>query len=361
MTTQSNVQLYFNATQSGDFCFNTAQQLNRGDVIQITRSENFVTRTGHDTVRVLEFTILQRCSIVLPSVKSDGEETFHQIDVGTQRRNRVLYWILNYNDLQNIVQRSNIVQQVRQILVQNNAIEIDTPILQPLYGGAFAQPFTTHYNAQDRDVFLRISPELYLKRMIVAGLPFVFEIARCFRNEGVDRIHNPEFTLLEFYQVNRDWQWGMEFCQTIVSSVLNTTTPFHVIDYNEALRQHGHDPSTMSAAQMDHAFSQIESTFIEPTFVTGHSVEMSPLAYSSNGVTAERFELYINGMEIANGYTEQNDAVVQRERMPNIDEDYLTALSYGMPMTCGVGIGIDRLVMLAVQRSHIADVIPFPA
>lgn len=330
MNVQSGMQIYFNATESGDFSL--AQTLSRGDVIEILRYEDFITRMGEPTWRIFEFRIVARCNASIPLVVEAEDVQYNQIGIDLQRRNRVLNWLINYNDLMSVRQRALIVQQIRRILEDDGAIEIETPILQPLYGGASARPFVTEHNALDRSFYLRISPELYLKRMIVAGLPFVYEFARCFRNEGIDRSHNPEFTLLEFYQVNRNWQWGMQYVEQIVSAVLNLQTPFRQFDYRTALLDRGYDVDNLSIDEMDNAFSNVERELIEPCFVINHPSSISPLAYSADGVVAQRFELYVNGMEITNGYTEQNNATVQRQRMTemnNVDEDYINALEYG--------------------------------
>src|SRR6266403_587456 len=361
MNLQNDQQIYLNAGTTNNF--ELVRTLNRGDIIRITSYEDFITRTGEPTWRIFDFELITRCPHNLPLVVSNDEATFGQVGTDIQRRNRVLNWIVNPTSLNVVRERSRIVRTLRNYLESNDAIEVETPILQPQYGGASARPFITNHNTLDRNFYLRISPELYLKRLIVGGLPFVYEISRCFRNEGIDRNHNPEFTLLEFYRLDSDWTWGIEFTERIVSEILNITTPFRRINFIDSLREIGIDINGLTVEQLDDLFSErIEPSLTEPTFVCGHPSEMSPLAFSVDGI-AERFELYINGMEIANGYTEQNDAVVQRqmmERMNNVDEDYLQALSYGMPQTFGVGIGIDRLIMLALNYRNISDVITFP-
>lgn len=362
MNLQNGQQIYLNAGTTNNF--ELVRTLNRGDIIRIISHEDFITRTGEPTWRIFDFELISRCPHNIPLVVSNDEETFGQVGAEIQRGNRVLNWIANPTSLNVIRERSSIVRTLRNCLESNGAIEIETPILQPNYGGAAARPFLTNHNTLDRNFYLRISPELYLKRIIIGGLPFVYEISRCFRNEGIDRNHNPEFTLLEFYRIDSNWVWGLEFTERIVSDILNITVPFRRINFIDSLTEIGVDINGLTSEQLDELFSErIEPSLIEPTFVCGHPSEMSPLAYSVNGI-AERFELYVNGMEIANGYTEQNDATVQREmmeRMGNVDEDYLQALSYGMPQTCGVGIGIDRLVMLALNQRNIADVITFPS
>jgi lysyl-tRNA synthetase class 2 len=362
MNLQNGQQIYFNAGTTSNF--DLARTLNRGDIIRIISHEDFVTRTGEPTWRIFHFEIITRCPHNLPLVLSNDDATFGQVGTEIQRGNRVLNWIINPSSINIVRERSTIVRTLRNYLESNHAIEVETPILQPNYGGGSARPFITNHHVLDRNFYLRISPELYLKRMIIGGLPFVYEISRCFRNEGIDRSHNPEFTLLEFYRVDSNWLWGIDFTERIISQILNIVIPFRRINFVDSLREIGINTDGLNADQLDRIFSErIEPSLVEPTFVCGHPSVMSPLAYSVNGIS-ERFELYINGMEIANGYTEQNDATVQRdmmERIGNVDEDYLQALSYGMPQTCGVGIGIDRLVMIALNQRNISDVISFPS
>jgi len=358
---QSGQQLYFSISVTENF--DVAQTLRRGDIIQLNRFEEFNTRTGEHTLRIFNFEVLTRCQGEIPLIVADEERTYNLIGVDIQRQNRVLNLIANPSALNILRERSRIITKIRHQLEDAGSMEVETPILHTKYGGASADPFITHHNTLDRDLFLRISPELYLKRLIVGGLEFIYEISRCFRNEGIDRYHNPEFTLLEFYRGNSDWNWGIEFTEQLVSSILNIDIPFVRINYLESIQELGYDTNILLPNELDEIFSnEIEPYLTVPTFVCGHPISISPLAYSSDGTSAERFELYIGGMEIANGYSEQNNSTLQREAMENlgnVDEEYLQALSYGMVHTCGVGIGIDRLVMLATDSGNIRDVISF--
>ncbi len=362
MNLQSGQQIYLSANDTQNFAEVT--DIRRGDIIRLVRHEGFTTKTGEYTLRVFEYEVLVRCTQDIPLIVSDEDRTYNLLGSDLQRSNRVLNWLSNPASLNIIRERSRIISLLRRELEDNGAMEMETPILHPQYGGASANPFVTNHNSLDMDCYLRISPELYLKRLIIGGMEFIYEISRCFRNEGIDRSHNPEFTLLEFYRIDRDWNWGMEFTESMVSRILNIEEPFDRINYLDSIQSLGFDTSSMTPDELDDVFSaRIEPTLIRPTFVCRHPINISPLAYSTDGIVADRFELYINGMEIANGYTEQNDASVQRLRMEeigNVDEDYLSALSYGMPQTCGVGIGIDRLVMIATNTSNIRDVITFP-
>lgn len=363
MNLQSGQQIYLSANDTQNFA-DTVTEIRRGDIVRLVRYEGFTTKTGEYTLRVFEIEVLVRCTQDIPLIVSDEERTYNLLGSDLQRGNRVLNWISNPTSLNLVRERSRIISSIRRILENDGAMEMETPILHPQYGGAAANPFVTRHNSMDMDCYLRISPELYLKRLIIGGLDYIYEISRCFRNEGIDRSHNPEFTLLEFYRIDRNWVWGMEFTENMIRGILNIEEAFDRIDYLESIRNLGHDIDALSANELDEIFStHIEPSLIRPTFVCRHPVNISPLAYSTDGIVADRFELYINGMEIANGYTEQNDAVVQRlrmEEMGNVDEDYLNALSYGMPQTCGVGIGLDRLVMLATNNVNIRDVISFP-
>jgi lysyl-tRNA synthetase class 2 len=363
MNLQSGQQIYLSMSDTQNFA-ETVTEIRRGDIVRLVRYEGFTTKTGEYTLRVFEIEVLVRCTQDIPLIVSDEDRTYNLLGSDLQRSNRVLNWISNPTSLNLVRERSRIISSIRRVLENDGAMEMETPILHPQYGGAAANPFITRHNSMDMDCYLRISPELYLKRLIIGGLDYIYEISRCFRNEGIDRSHNPEFTLLEFYRIDRDWIWGMEFTENMIRGILNIEENFDRIDYLESIRNLGHDIENLSANELDEIFStHIEPTLIRPTFVCRHPVNISPLAYSTDGIVADRFELYINGMEIANGYTEQNDAVVQRlrmEEMGNVDEDYLNALSYGMPQTCGVGIGLDRLIMLATNNVNIRDVISFP-
>ncbi len=363
MNIQNGQQIYLSKTDTQNFA-EIVTTIRRGDIVRLVRYEGFTTKTGEYTLRIFEIEILVRCTQDIPLIVSNDERTYNLLGSDLQRSNRVLNWISNPSSLNIVRERSRIVSSIRRILEDDGALEMETPILHPQYGGANAEPFITRHNSLDMNCYLRISPELYLKRLIIGGLDYIYEISRCFRNEGIDRSHSPEFTLLEFYRIDRDWVWGMEFTEHLIRSVLNIEYSFNRIDYLESIRSLGYSIENLTPNELDDIFStRIEPSLIEPTFVCRHPINISPLAYSTDNVVADRFELYINGMEIANGYTEQNDANVQRlrmEEMGNLDEDYLSALSYGMSQTCGVGIGIDRLIMLATNNVNIREVITFP-
>jgi lysyl-tRNA synthetase class 2 len=313
------------------------------------------------------------------------------------------------------VKRSKLINSIRDFLNDAGALEVDTPVLQSIPGGAAARPFITHHNALDVPFYLRIANELYLKRLIVGGFDWVYEFSRNFRNEGMDRTHNPEFTILEFYVAYKDYNWMMETTEKLLEKAALDVTgstelavgdksisfkaPFRRITIFEAIQEHtGFDVSRMNEEQLrsvckqlnisvdpnigkgkliDEIFSEkCEHHYIQPTFITDYPVEMSPLTkkHRDKQGLVERFELMINGKEIANAYTELNDPLDQRERFEEqarlmergdeeamfIDHDFLRALEYGMPPTAGIGIGIDRLCMLLTNQPSIQDVLLFP-
>jgi lysyl-tRNA synthetase class 2 len=385
----------------------------------------FRTQTGEVSLKAIEMVLLSKSLKPLPIVKRDEEGNEHGAFTSQEARYRQRYVDLIVNPDVKVVfrKRAQIVNAIRESLIATNFLEVETPILQPIHGGAAARPFITHHNKLDMDLYLRIANELYLKRLIVGGFPRVFEFAKDFRNEGMSRFHNPEFTQVELYAAYKDYMWMMDICERLIQNVAEkvgggkTYGPNEVNfnfkferetfagaiasrtgrfiynmstdDIREMCKEHGiHVDVSMGRGKLlDELFGEIvEPTLIQPTFIYDYPIEMSPLAKENmrpietggglvygNG-TAERFELFINGKEIANAYSEQNDPIVQRERFEEqlrlagagddeamaLDEDFLRALEYGMPPTAGLGIGIDRLVMILTEQNSIQDVLLFP-
>ncbi|MDQ2718156.1 MAG: lysine--tRNA ligase [Bacteroidota bacterium] len=386
-----------------------------GDIIGV-KGYVFTTKTGETSIHVSEFKILSKSLKPLPVVKEKEGETFDEVtDAEFRYRQRYADLIVNPHVKETFIKRTKMINAIREFLNERGALEVDTPVLQNIPGGAAARPFKTHHNALDVPFYLRIANELYLKRLIVGGFEWVYEFSRNFRNEGMDRTHNPEFTVLEFYVAYKDYLWMMETTEhllEITALAVNGTTkvlsgekeidfkaPYKRIsmydaikeytgidvsdkdenDLREACQQLGiHADKTMGKGKLiDEIFSEkCEAHFIQPTFIIDHPVEMSPLTkkHRSKPGLVERFELIVNGKEIANAYTELNDPIEQRERFEEqsqlmargddeamfIDYDFLRALEYGMPPTSGIGFGIDRLVMLFTNQSSIQDVLFFP-
>lgn len=390
--------------------------LDIGDFVGI---EGFVfrTRTGEITVHATSFTLLCKSLRPLPIVKTDAEGNVYDAFVDPELRHRMRYvdLVVNAGIRETFIQRTKMVNSIREFLNSRGALEVDTPVLQNIPGGATARPFTTHHNALDIPMYLRIANELYLKRLVVGGFDWVYEFSRNFRNEGMDRTHNPEFTILEFYVAYKDYNWMMETTEQLLEKValdLHGTTevpmgdqvlsfkaPFQRIGILDAIKEHtGFDlygmdeaamrdvcrqlhievDNTMGVGKMvDEIFSEkCEKLYTQPTFITDYPVEMSPLTkrHRSKPGLVERFELMINGKEVANAYSELNDPIDQRERFEEqvalkdrgdeeamfIDHDFLRALEFGMPPTAGIGIGIDRLAMLMTNQSTIQEVLFFP-
>ncbi|PKL66106.1 MAG: lysine--tRNA ligase [Methanomicrobiales archaeon HGW-Methanomicrobiales-3] len=405
------IQLYIRKNDLGDEQFDLFNQyIERGDIIGVT-GHVFRTKLGEITIWVDSFVLLTKAVCSLP-------EKFHGLkDVEKRYRQRYVDLIVNDENRQTFRNRSRIISLLRRYLDDNGFLEFETPILQPVYGGANARPFTTYHNFLDQKLFLRIAPELYLKRLVVGGFEKVFEISRNFRNEGVDADHNPEFTMVEIYWVYRDFSDMMALCENIVCSIidqvhgkyelpfgettLNFTAPWKKLSMEDAVKEmagidifahpvevlkklaHEHkieDPDkTRNQREYLIAFFEalVEEKLIQPTFIYDYPVENSPLAKrhrTKEGFT-ERFELFIAGMEVGNGFSELNDPVDQKERFEAQDEkrrlgdveaqmidyDFINAIGYGMPPTGGVGIGIDRLVMLLTNNNSIKEVILFPS
>lgn len=386
-----------------------------GDIIGI-RGYGFITKTGETSVHVTELTLLSKSLRPLPIVKEAEGQTFDAVtDPEFKYRQRYADLIINPAVKETFLKRTKLINSIREFLNTHGAIEVDTPVLQSIPGGAAARPFITHHNALDIPLYLRIANELYLKRLIVGGFDWVYEFSRNFRNEGMDRTHNPEFTILEFYTAYKDYFWMMETTEQLLEKaaldVCNTTdvivgsntisfkAPFKRISIFDAIQEHtGIDVSKMNEEQLRSVCKQLhisadnsmgkgklidaifgekcEKNYIQPTFIIDYPVEMSPLTkkHRDKQGLVERFELMINGKEIANAYSELNDPIDQRERFEEqvklsergddeamfIDYDFLRALEYGMPPTSGIGFGVDRLCMLLTNQASIQDVLLFP-
>jgi lysyl-tRNA synthetase class 2 len=389
--------------------------LDIGDIIGI-KGYVFTTKTGETSVHVREFTLLSKALRPLPIVKEKDGEAFDEVtDPEFRYRQRYADLIVNPGVKEVFVKRTKFINAVRSFLNERGALEVDTPVLQTIPGGAAARPFITHHNALDVPMYMRIANELYLKRLIVGGFEWVYEFSRNFRNEGMDRTHNPEFTVLEFYVAYKDYEWMMDTTEQLLEkaaiAVNGTSTctvggkeisfkaPFRRVTMFEAIKEHtGFDISEMDENGIREVCQQLglhadqkwgkgklideifgekcEHHYIQPTFITDYPVEMSPLTkkHRSKPGLVERFELMVNGKEIANAYSELNDPIEQRERFEEqvklmergddeamfIDHDFLRALEYGMPPTSGIGFGIDRICMLLTDQHSIQDVLFFP-
>lgn len=416
------IQIYFNRDEicKGDdkSQYNEVYKklLDIGDIIGI-EGKLFTTKVGQETVQVSSFTILNKSLRPLPLPKIDGEGNIYDAfnDSESRYRQRYVDLIVNPNVKNTFIKRSKITSIIREFLTEKGYLEVETPILQPIPGGAAARPFVTHHNALNTKLYLRIANELYLKRLIVGGFEGVFEFAKDFRNEGMDRTHNPEFTVMELYVAYKDYFWMMETTEKLLEKItleINQNTflqvgdkkidfksPYPRVPILEAIKTHtGIDISQMDENEVrevaknleievdetmghgkliDQIFgSKCEHHYIQPTFITDYPKSMSPLTkeHRSNKNLTERFELLVNGKELANAYSELNDPIDQKNRFEAqlvlsekgddeamyIDQDFLRALEYGMPPTSGIGIGIDRLVMLMTNNSSIQEVLFFP-
>lgn len=389
--------------------------LDIGDIIGV-RGYVFVTKTGEISLHVKEMTLLSKSLRPLPIVKEAEGQTFDAVtDPEFKYRQRYADLIINPAVKETFIKRTKLINSIREFLNRQGALEVDTPVLQSIPGGAAARPFITHHNALDIPLYLRIANELYLKRLIVGGFDWVYEFSRNFRNEGMDRTHNPEFTILEFYTAYKDYFWMMDTTEQLLEKAaldvngtpevmmgektISFKAPYKRISIFDAIREHtGIDVSRMNEDQLRSLCKQLhihtdktmgkgklidelfgekcEKHYVQPTFIIDYPVEMSPLTkkHREKQGLVERFELIINGKEIANAYSELNDPVDQRERFEEqarlmergddeamfIDYDFLRALEYGMPPTSGIGIGIDRLCMLMTGQVSIQDVLLFP-
>ncbi len=387
-----------------------------GDIIGV-EGYVFKTKVGEISLHATSIKLLTKSLKPLPVVKLDADGKAHDVVADAEFRYRQRYadLIINPAVKETFKKRTGMVKTIRDFLNEAGGLEVDTPVLQTIPGGAAAKPFITHHNALDVPFYLRIANELYLKRLIVGGFDFVYEFSRNFRNEGMDRTHNPEFTILEFYVAYKDYFWMMEFTEKMLEKVamemhgktdlqvgeqtISFRAPFKRISICDAIKEKtGADPGALDEKQIkelckkhnlhteasmgkgkliDQLFGELcEKDFIQPTFIIDHPVEMSPLTkkHRSKPGMVERFELMINGKEIANAYTELNDPIEQRKRFEEqaelmkrgddeamfVDHDFLRALEYGMPPTSGIGIGIDRLCMLMTNQPSIQDVLLFP-
>lgn len=387
-----------------------------GDIIGIT-GYVFITKVGETSIHVTSFKMLSKSLRPLPVVKRDEEgNAFDEVtDPEFRYRQRYVDLIINPQIKDTFVKRTKMVNTIRNFYNEKGYVEVDTPVLQAIPGGATARPFTTHHNTLDMPMYLRIANELYLKRLIVGGFDGVYEFSRNFRNEGMDRTHNPEFTVMELYVAYKDYNWMMDITEELIERIalnLNDTTkvqvgentidfkrPFKRITMFDSIKEFtGIDISTMDEEQLREVCNQLhiqinnsmgkgklideifgakcEGNYLQPTFITDYPIEMSPLTkkHRSKEGLVERFELMVNGKELANAYSELNDPIDQRERFEEqvklmergddeamfIDQDFLRALEYGMPPTAGIGIGIDRLAMIMTNSHSIQDVLFFP-
>jgi len=419
---EGRIQVYFNRDEicegEDKTMYNDVfkKLLDIGDFIGV-KGTQFKTQVGEISILVKEFTVLSKSLKPLPLPKTDAEGNVHDAftDPELRYRQRYVDLVVNPQVKETFLKRTKIMNSMRNFFNERDYLEFETPILQPIPGGAAARPFKSHHNALDIPLYLRIANELYLKRLIVGGFDGVYEFAKDFRNEGMDKTHNPEFTVMEIYVAYKDYNWMMDFTEemleTVCQEVNNSTTttvgkneisfarPFKRLTMTDAIKEYANfditgkseeelkvaaksmgievDDTMGKAKLIDEIFGEkCEGQLIQPTFIIDYPVEMSPLCkkHRDNPELTERFELIINGKEIANAYSELNDPIDQRERFMEqmklsekgddeamfIDQDFLRALEYGMPPTSGMGIGIDRLVMMLTNNDSIQEVLFFP-
>lgn len=410
------IQIYCSKDTLGEETYNDLFKhlTSLGDIVGVS-GHAFKTKTGETTLHVTHYRILSKALRPLPLPK-EKDGVVHDAFTDPEQRYRMRYvdLVVNPQVKQTFIQRSRMVQAMRDYMNARGYLEVETPILQPLYGGALARPFTTHHNTLDMKLYLRIANELYLKRLIVGGFDGVYEFAKDFRNEGMSRFHNPEFTMLELYVAYKDYAWMMDLVEAMLEHTaltLHGTTQVkvgeHLIDFKRPWKRHtmygaiaeytGHDvtdldesgvrgvahslgiatDATMDRGRLiDEIFSLVEKQLIQPTFITDYPLEMSPLAkqHRDKPGLVERFEAICNGKEICNAFSELNDPIDQRQRFEAqlalrdrgdqeamvLDEDFLRALEFGMPPTAGLGIGIDRLAMIMTGAPSIQEVLFFP-
>lgn len=413
------IQVYLKKDDLGEL-YETFRLMDIGDIVGVS-GYVFRTKMGEVSIHAQQLELLSKSLRPLPIVKEKIDENGNKItydpfsDKELRYRQRYVDLIVNAQVRDVFVKRAMIMNIIRDFFNEHGYLEVETPILQPLYGGAFARPFVTHHNALDIDLYLRIADELYLKRLIVGGFDGVYEFAKDFRNEGMDRTHNPEFTMLELYVAYKDYIWMMELVEQLISKItlsvhgtmkvkvgdneIDFTPPWKRITMFDAIKQYtGKDVRGLSEAELhkiakelrvdvdpdanegkviDAIFGEyVEPKLIQPTFITDYPLQMSPLAKKHRTQTdvVERFEAIVNGSELCNAFSELNDPIDQRSRFEEqaklkakgdeeaniLDEDFLRALEYGMPPTAGLGIGIDRLTMLMTNQDSIRDVLFFP-